>query len=265
LENLNDDGFIKLAWIFGRLYSLRENEQVLLGMDHLSSFANMHFVYYISKLRMCTKSKKVMQRGPMITKDDKSRPAPETKLIGKMRWMKHIKECSFHVSRTQGWLSMSTGVDESAAKNIGMICQQKSLEKLCLYFTGNPVTLETVQELAIGFPNLTKLQNFALEFLNSRMSETEVVLFAQALPLLKALERLSFKVIQYPNVSEGCIFYLMSTISKLPNLKNFDIYFRRFDTSDEMVQELITRIKLLKNIQCEVSKQSLYFYRRAEF
>ena len=57
------------------------------------------------------------------------------------------------------------------------------------------------------------------------MSETEVVLFAQGLSQLKALEKLSFKVIQYislsdsqvqlhfryPNVSEGCIYYLMST------------------------------------------------------
>jgi len=264
LENLHDEGFIALARAFGRLYSLRECEQNFVGMDHLSNYANIHFALYGSKLRLCKKCKKLMQRGALGTKNDKSRQVIQEKIIGKLKWINNCKEISLSVSTTQGWLSMSTDVDESAAKHMRMISHQRSLEKLNLYWTGNPIALETIQELAAGFPNFQHLRSFGLEFLNSRLSETEVVLFAQALPQLKVLERLQFKVIQYPNVSEGCVFYLMSIISKLANIKHFDIYFRRFDTSDEMVQELINRIKLLGNIHCELSKQSLYFYRRDE-
>jgi len=31
LEKLNDEGMIKLAWIFGRLYALEQFEEFLLG------------------------------------------------------------------------------------------------------------------------------------------------------------------------------------------------------------------------------------------
>jgi len=121
------------------------------------------------------------------------------------------------------------------------------------------VTIETIQSLSNSLPSLGKLRSFGLDLLNSRVSETEVVIFAQMLPQMKYLERLTLKVIQYPNVSEGCIYYLMSTISKLPNLKHFEIYFRRIIPSSEMVRELVKRIQSLENIECCVSKQSLYF------
>jgi len=121
------------------------------------------------------------------------------------------------------------------------------------------VTLETIQSLSSSLPSLGKLRSFGLDLLNSRVSETEIVIFAQMLPQLKFLERLTLKVLQYPNVSEGCIYYLMSTISKLPNLKHFEIYFRRIIPSSEMVRELVKRIHSFENIECCVSKQSLYF------
>jgi len=231
-------------------------------MDHISQFASMQFAVYGFRLKPCKKFKKTVQRGSSLAlKIDTRMASLEDKLLKKMRCGSHFGDLEFFFSTRRGWLSMSTEVDESAAKNLRMISTQKSLERLYLHFSGNPVTLETIQGLTSGFHQFHRLRNFGLEFLNSRMSEEEVVIFAQALPQLKALEQLSFKIIQYPSVSEGCIYFLMCTISKLSNLKKFEIYFRRL-ASDEMVNELVKRIKALGNIECEHSKQSLYFYKK---
>jgi len=254
--------------MYGNLYTIRECEQKIIGMDHLSYFASMQFAIYGFRLKPSIKFKRTTQRGSMLVKADPKSTGLQEKLMQKIKAGikagNHFRDVEFFFSTPRGWLSMSTEVDESATKNLKIILTQKNLERLYLHFSGNPVTLETIQTLTTDFHTFHRLRSFGLEFLNSRMSEEEVVLFAQALPQLKVLERLYFKVIQYPSVSEGCIYYLMSAVSKLSNLKHFEIYFRRLDTLDQMVQELINRIKLLSNIQCEVSKQSLYFYRKDE-
>jgi len=258
IENLNDRGMINIAWMACNLYTIQDCEQVQIGMDHISQFAGMHFAKYGQRMRLCTKFKKILQRASLSTRCDSQNKIGEGALR-KFKGCNHFREMDFSVCMPQGWLSMSTEVDESAVVNLKMITTQKNLEKLYLRFCGNPVTLETIQSLSSSLPSLGKLRSFGLDLLNSRVSETEIVIFAQMLPQLKFLERLTLKVLQYPNVSEGCIYYLMSTISKLPNLKHFEIYFRRIIPSSEMVRELVKRIHSFENIECCVSKQSLYF------
>jgi len=224
-------------------------------------YANMHFKKYGSKMIHCKKFKKIIQKANLMDKSGIHSQACDEGWLRKLRECKQFKEMDFHISIPQGWLSMSTDVDEEAALRMKMIASQVRLEKLYIHFSGNPVPLESIQGLSEALPRLNSLRSFGLDFMNSRMSETEVVMFAQLLPQLKSLERLKFKIIQYPNVSEGCIYYLLNVISKLPNIKHLEIYFRRFDTTSEMVQELVKRINSLDNILCCRSKHSLSFTR----
>jgi len=56
----------------------------------------------------------------------------------------------------------------------------------------------------------------------------EIFAYAQGLPQLKQLEYFSLKVLQNPNISEECIERFAGVISKLDNLSNFDLYFRKY-------------------------------------
>jgi len=260
IEKLNDKGLINLAWSMAKNYSVRECEQIMIGMDHISEFASMHFAKYGRKLILCKKFKKILQRAVVMGRADMSIQGVSAEFLRKIKKCVHFREMDFSVVMPTGWLSMSTEVDESAVVNLKMIANQKSLEKLYLTFGGNPVILETLQGLSVALPTLKYLRWLGLEFLNSRMSEMEVVILAQLLPQLK-LERFILKVIQYPNVSEECLYYLMNTISKLPNLKRFDIYFRRLTIPEEIIQELMKKIHTYEHMSCSFSNQCLHIYR----
>jgi len=190
-------------------------------------YANMHFKKYGSKMIHCRKFKKIIQKANLLDKSGVSSQATSETWLKKLKECKQFREMDFSISIPQGWLSMSTDVDEEGAVRLQMIAAQVNLEKLYLRFSGNPVPLESIQGLSESLPRLKFLRSFGLDFMNSQMSESEVVLFAQLLPQLKSLERLKLKIIQYPNVSEGCIYYLLNVISKLSNIKHLEIYFRR--------------------------------------
>jgi len=166
IEKLCDSGFIKLAWMYGKLYSVQECEQVVIGMDHISHFASMHFARNGFKLKPCKKFKKTVQRGSSLAlKTDTNMASLEDRLLKKMKCGSHFLDIEFFFSTPRGWLSMTTEVDETAANNLKIISSQKQLERLYLHFSGNPVTLETIQSLTSGFQNFHRLRTFGLEFL----------------------------------------------------------------------------------------------------
>ncbi len=96
------------------------------------------------------------------------------------------------------------------------------------------------------------------------MSETEMVLFAQSLAHASQIEHIDFKVLQYPNVSEECIFYFVSVLSKLKNIKSFNAYFRRLTFSEEIMSELIGRTNSLPQIGCCKSTNSIHFFKHSQ-
>jgi len=224
-------------------------------MDHISTFADSHFARYGRNLNMCKKLKKRVQKSTFMKYDHKLIQGNSFQRI------KRLRELEYVAAMPQGW--MSSDPDEVLNTVKGAFQIQENLEKLRLSFCGNPMSEETIESLCEALPKLIYLHNFSLEFLNSKISENEVITFAQMLPQLKSLERLRFKVIQYPSVSEGCIYYLMSIISKMPNLKFFEVYFRRLTIPEEVVQELLNRFAKFENIQCCYSRQCLAFSRNS--
>ncbi len=96
------------------------------------------------------------------------------------------------------------------------------------------------------------------------MSETEMVLFAQSLVHAPQIEHIDFKVLQYPNVSEECIFYFVSVLSRLKNIKSFNAYFRRLTFSEDVIDELIYKTISLKQVGCCKSKQSVHFFKHSQ-
>jgi len=165
VENFDDNGLIRLAWMTGKLFSVREFAHVQVGMDHLSQYAGMHFKKYGRKLKYCTKYRKTFQKSSFITRNEELDSEKTQKLIQSIKDCRCLKEMTFSLSMPQGWLSMSTDVDNSAVVNLKTIASQKHLEKLHLHFCGNPVVLETIQGFSDYLPGIRNLRNFGLSLL----------------------------------------------------------------------------------------------------
>jgi len=103
IEKLYDEGFIKLARMYGKLYSLRECEQVVLGMDHISQYASMHTAIYGCKLKLCTKFKKIGQRGNLFIRSDPNCQGLEEKVMKKIKCGNHFRDIEFYLSLQRGW------------------------------------------------------------------------------------------------------------------------------------------------------------------
>jgi len=261
-NNIDDQGIIKLAWMYGHCYSARKGEHVVVGLDQITDFAHMHFAKYGRKLIRCQEIKKKIQKKSFLPHGDEvTEKIFQQKSLKLPTRVKNVREIDISLSVPQGWFSMSTEVDETPLNNMKMISQFRNLVNISFCFSGNPITLETMQVLCEILPQFKLLKQLNLELRNSRVSETEIIQFAQTLPTLKAMEQLIFKVIQFPNVSEGSIFYFIGTISKLNNFKKFDIYFRRIDIEKEILKEVVERVALLNNVECYHSQQSLHFKR----
>lgn len=136
IENLNDKGMINIAWMTCNLSTVRDCEQIQIGMDHISQFAGMHFAKYGQRMRICKKFKKVLQRASLSTRCDSHTKSIGEGALKKFKGCRHFREMDFSVCMPQGWLSMSTEVDESAVVNLKMITSQINLEKLYLRFCG---------------------------------------------------------------------------------------------------------------------------------
>jgi len=206
IENINDNGVIMMASMFGRLYSVQEFDELLIGLDQISPFADSHFAKYGRRLKNCRKLKKIIQKSSFMKYDKRVIPLGFFK---RMERYPNFTEVDYHVSMPNGWLSMSTESDDGPIALMTVVGSQIYLQKLTARFTGNPVTLETMEKLSEILPKLKYLRCLAFEFLNSRMSENEIIIFAQTLPQLKSLERLRFKAIQY-------VLFLMNYHRKFP-------------------------------------------------
>lgn len=105
----------------------------------------------------------------------------------------------------------------------------------------------------------------------------EIFAYAQGLPQLKQLEYFSLKVLQNPNISEECIERFAGVISKLDNLSNFDLYFRKYKNlilywvliisfrlslPPRGILELGKRIESLSNLQCSCGKESIHIFKQ---
>jgi len=100
IEKIDDNGVIKLASMFGRLYSVEAFDEYLIGLDQISPFADSHFAKYGRRLKNCRKLKKIIQKSSFMKYD--------TRVI-KIGFFKSLErypnftDVDYHVSMPQGW------------------------------------------------------------------------------------------------------------------------------------------------------------------
>jgi len=102
----------------------------------MSQFASMHFAKYERNLMLCAKFKLIVQKASLMTRCEGGAQHIEQDYMKKRKAGQHVKEMDFALSMPQGWLSMSTEIDETAAMSLRMISMQTYLQKLYLHFSG---------------------------------------------------------------------------------------------------------------------------------
>jgi len=210
----------------------------------------------LAKLTRVERLKRVLLKTSVPTIEE-SRPKFKLPKIAKSK----LKEIHSSMGMAKGWHFMSTEYDSTDVKILHTFALHPHLATLKIQFIAVPLPFETIETLSSFLPGMINLRFFYLEFMNSKVSDEEIIMFAQFLTRMSQLERLTFKIIQHPNVSEMAIYYLISTISKLKNFQIFDIYFRRLSVPDENITSLVNKVNQLENVQCNRCKQSLHFYR----
>jgi len=120
---------------------------------------------------------------------------------------------------------------------------------------------ETLNMLA-AMSTLQNIHHLEFEYLNCRISDMEVIAFAQGLMKIKQLKSFCLKVIQNFDISEDCIEKVADVLSRLENLTKFDLYFRRLRLHPQAIIELGKRIESFGNISCSCSKESIHIYKR---
>jgi len=112
------------------------------------------------------------------------------------------------------------------------------------------------------YAKFVNLDHLSYEFISCPFTEMEAMVFACGISKMQYLRRLTFRVIQHPHISEECILQFVSVISRVPNLIQFDIYFRRLRITGESMNELIeSLLRSNENITCSYFKGSIHISR----
>jgi len=127
------------------------------------------------------------------------------------------------------------------------------------YKMGSDETLMFLKTL-LSSPSVRHLE---FECLGCLIDDREVLIVAYALSMIPYLTSFTFKVIQKSSISQGCIETFTQAISKLKNLQNFNLYFRKVDFPEPVMNKLVEKLISLENIQCCSTTQSLHIFKRS--
>jgi len=256
-KNMNDQALMEVGRMIGKCYSIRVLDHVTLNLEGITEGAHLNCSKNAKRLIRLRHIKRVVQKTEILHNMCADLRKVQPSLFRRVK----IQSFDFSFGMPTGWLSMSTDLDSTSMLFLRALAWHQELQSIRLQFTGNPAVLETMQTLSETVPKIKTLKRFSLEFLNSRVTESEMFAVVQMIPELTHIEEFTFKVLQYPNIEEACILCLTTRLSKYPNFKKINLYFRRLTLDDYGMEEMVNKIQSLNDMNCVQSKKSLYIYR----
>ena len=255
-QNITDQALIDLGNMISKCYSIQEIDHSTLNLENITESAHLKSSKKSKKLVKVRHVKRVIQKSEILH-DVCNFKTVQKSVFSRLR----VQSIDLRFGFPTGWLSMSTEHDESTMLILKTAAWHQELKSLKLQFSGNPTVLETMQILGETLPKVQSLRKFSLEFLNSRVTESEMFAMIQMIPSITQIEEFTFKVLQYPNVEIACILCLISRLSMFKNFKKINLYFRRLNIDEEEMRGVVNRIQSLDEINCVPSKNSLHIYK----
>jgi hypothetical protein len=258
-QNITEDGKIQILEITKKGYMLKRLEVRFVNTMESSNKFEMQLMDYNrnqQKLEELTVFHSV-RRGTIKEEFDyQTTYMPYTLPL--------LKKVDMTCSVATEWMSKTEG-------------ESQETEEFCIQFMSR---FPNVEEMTCRFVNvgdaveinactntmakLNHLKTLNYEGLACRMGDLEFMTILFGFTKLTQLKTLNFKLIQPPNVSEMAIARFVDVISKMGNLENFNIYIRRVEMPDQMIQEFVRDICRMSNVKCHRYKGSLHFYREKE-
>jgi len=259
-NNIDDNGIINLARMTGKCLSVRRIEEVIVDLENISDKAYMHLP------KNCHKNIYLEEVGVVRHIPAKSSTHGSGGFVPPKKNIhdnKRMRKASLSFGISSGWFSENQEVQPQSILEFNDTMILKNLEYFSARLSGVFSISEGLNMFDVMIPRLTKLISFSIEFSNCKISDFEIITLSQVLFKAQQIKHFRLKVLQYPNVSKDCIYFLVKTLLKFSNIKKFDLYFRRLSLDDREITELIEGISELKveNLNCSCfKKDSLHIY-----
>jgi len=258
-QNITEDGKIQILEITKRGYFLKRLEVRFVNTMEPSNKFEMQLMDYNRKQKKLEELVVFhsVRKGTIKEEFDYQMPyKPYTLPL--------LKKLDMTCSVASEWSSKTDGEGEGTEE----FCTQwmarfPNVEEMTCRFVnvGDAVEINACSSALAG---LVHLKTINYESLGCRMGDLELMTVLFGFTKLKQLKNLNFKLIQPPGVSEMVIARFVDVISKLENLESFNIYIRRAEMPDQMIQQFMRDVCKMSNVKCHRYKGSLHFYRYKE-
>lgn len=175
--------------------------------------------------------------------------------------MPRLKEYHCKKGAKTGWTAMTAGIGEFLPSYIYSYPYAFDPVVMNSEFVKYVVSTEAALAFNSVLPHFKSLKLLKLVFVSCNLTDLEVMILAEGIGKCKQIEEATFTVIQKPEISWECYCKAAEFISKLNNLKKFDIYFRRLNVSSFEVKQIKTALEKLNNTKYILQNQSLHIYR----
>jgi len=256
-KNINDQAMMGIGEMLGKCFSVQVLDIATLNLENISESAHLNCSKNSKRLIKVRHMRRTMQKTEILNDSCFRKKNISPSIFRRIQ----VKSIHLNLGMPTSWVSMSTELDATSMLFLKALAWHLDLKSLSLRFTGNPIVLETLQILKETIPKIQSLRHFSLEFLNSRITESEMFEMVQMVPQLTHVEEFTFKVLQYPNVIEACILCLSSMLSKFPNFKKINLYFRRLSLDEYTMEEVVNKIQSFNGLSCVPGRNSLYIYK----
>jgi len=114
--------------------------------------------------------------------------------------------------------------------------------------------------------HFTKMRHLSLEFTGCRLEELEISILCHGFKQCSQIEKLTFKLIQTPNIPLECLYELLQNLAEQKNIKEFDLFFTKHGFSQNEIIQLVNKLLDLDipNIKYVSTKYSLHIFKKEE-
>jgi len=257
-QNVPDNGFIKLHQAIGNLSFLKSYERRDINMPERSKKVVQAGLVSFSRLRLLENIQVYGALKKGAIKDEISQPPKWNHSIK----LKRVKTINVASSVSGQWADMGLEKDHNVQMLIHTFKRMPQLEKMRVKSIKALLNYEDTINFFTAISQLKNFYHLECEFLNCRLSDMEVVAYVHGLMNVKQIKYFSLKVIQNAQISEDCIEKIANAMSRLDNLSEFDLYFRKLNLHPQAIKELGKRIEISENTYCSCSKESIHISKR---
>lgn len=176
--------------------------------------------------------------------------------------MSHLKSVYVKSFVKTNWTSMLGGSGDFMVKFMKSLPLILNPTKFTHIFHNFAVPTEAFEAMAMSLPQLGNLRHLFLEFSYCKISELDLMIFSEGMRRCNQIQQLTFKYNENTRIFPEIVCQFVKKIASLDFLKKIDLFFRKLNYTQAERSRIVDVLSKLKNIEFELSKESLYVSRK---